>query len=461
VHIRNSTGTFAFDRLQLTNLQNDGFVLAADGGSASVTNSTFTNIEGRAFVATGDDARGVVASSRFDGTIGTAVEAAGNGSRVVLTSSTVANTIGTAVEASGVSAAIQVTDTVIISTGSTAMDSALVASGTGAIIGATRTAITTTGSDAVIASGQGSIITFATSIVDQAGGNGVLVSGSAAQFYMTGTSVISTPELDGVLVTGVDAKLLVQDSTIRNAGGNGITISGTAPSTSTQATILRTTIRQSGLTGIFAENTNGTNEVVQVFGSTINGATLAGVLASSANVDIGDDPTVRNGVATTILNTGIFGLSVEGDSQARIEDATISAVEVGIDATNYIGFTNLIATGNDITVSGDGAGIAISGDVDPPVGVVVAQLLANDILTQGDAGITLTTVNPPAAPAANPKVIGIANAASAIDLGVRNFGTTVVETPVPNPASDPPQPSLIQWGASPTPPPTPPILTAP
>ncbi|MEI6505526.1 MAG: hypothetical protein WCO90_06535, partial [Planctomycetota bacterium] len=122
VEINNSTGTIAFDRLQLSNLTNDGFVLSADGGSASVSNSTFTAIEGHAFVVTGDNARGVVTTSRFEGTKGTAVEAAGVNSRVVLASSTVANTIGTAVRASGVGSAVQVTDTVIRSTGTTAMD---------------------------------------------------------------------------------------------------------------------------------------------------------------------------------------------------------------------------------------------------------------------------------------------------------------------------------------------------
>jgi hypothetical protein len=461
VEIANSTGTYAFEQLQLQDLTNDGIVLAADGGSVSVKDSTFTNIQDRAFIASGDDSRGVITASTFQGTDGTAVDAAGDGARIVLTSSTVADTIGVAVRASGNASAVQITDTLIATTGSTAVDSGLIVSGTGAVIAATRLIIETTGSDAAVLSGQGGILSLVDSTIDLAGGNGIFVSGSGARLSVTGSSTISNSEFDGIRSTGQDAKILVQDSAVVGSGGNGISIAGTLASTETQATILRSTIRQSGNTGIYAENVNGTDEVVQVFGSTINGAVFAGIWADDANVDVGTDPTTRNGRTTSIVNTGVFGLTVEGDSAARIVNSSISTVDVGIDATNFIGFTNLIATNNDISVSGNGEGIAISGDVDPPAGIVVARLLSNDIVTQGPVGISLTTVNPPAAPAANPKVIGIADAASAADLGNRNFGTTVLETPVPNAGSTPPQPSLIQWGATPTPPPTPPILTAP
>jgi hypothetical protein len=461
VEIANSTGTYAFDRLQLQDLTNDGFVLSADGGSVSVKDSTFTNIQDRGFIASGDDSRGVITASTFQSIDGTAVDAAGNGARIVLASSTVADTIGVAVRASGNAAAVQITDTEIITTGSTAVDTALVVSGTGAVIGATRLSIETTGSDATVVSGQGAILSLVDSTIDDAGGNGVFVSGSGARLSLTGSSTISNAEFDGIRSVGGDGKVLVQDSTILGSGGNGIAIFGTAASTETQATILRSTIRQSGNTGIYAENVNGANEVVQVFGSTVNGGVFAGIWAENANFDIGSDPTTRNGRVSSIISTGVFGLTVEGNSDVRIVSASISAVDVGIDATNFIGFTNLIATSNDISVNGDGEGITISGDVDPPQGIVVARLLSNDIVTQGAVGISLTTVNPPAAPAANPKVIGIADAASTTDLSNRNFGTGVVETPIPNLGADPPQPSLIQWGATPTPPPTPPILTAP
>lgn len=461
VEIRNSTGTFAFDRLQLVGLTNDGFVLSADGGNVSVSNSSFTNIEGRAFAVTGDNAFGVVTSSSFSKNTGVAVEAAGTGSRIVLASSTVADTIGVAVRASGIATAIQVADSRIVSSGSIATDSAIVASGTGAVVGLQRSAIVRTGSDAVVASGEGSVIMATASTIDQAGNHGVLVSGQAAQFYMTGSSSITNSEVDGVRLIGENAKLLVQESTIINSGGDGVGVYGTVTSTASQATILRSTIRQSGVSGIQATNLNGTNEVVQVYGSSINGAVFAGISALNANVDVDRDPTVRNGTLSSILNTGLFGVTVDGDSAISVRRATISAVNVGIDATNAIGTTNLTASNNTIVTSGSGTGVAISGDVDAP-SRVRAQVLANRITTAGGVGITLTTVNPPAAPAANPKMIAISDAANAVDLGVRNFGTGVTETPVPNPGATPPQPTLIQWGAAAPPlPPSPPIITAP
>ena len=148
-----------------------------------------------------------------------------------------------------------------------------------------------------------------------------------------------------------------------------------------------------------------------------------------------------------------------------VDRTSISAVDVGVDATNAIGTTNLTVTNNSILTSGSGAAIAISANAnDPgvPVSRVSALVVGNRITASGTTGISLTTVNPPAAPAANPKVISISNAANAVNLGVRNFGTAVDETPAPDAAVDPPQPTLIQWGAAlPALPPTPPILTAP
>jgi hypothetical protein len=234
-----------------------------------------------------------------------------------------------------------------------------------------------------------------------------------------------------------------------------------------QATILRSTISQSGNAGISATTVSGTGSVVQVYGSTINGAQLAGIIAQNANIDVGRDPTVRSGRATTITNTGAAGLEVDGDSRVQIVDTAISAVSVGIAATNGTPNSriNLTARNNTISLSGSGAGIDISGDAadgGPPAAQaqVVAQLLQNRI-TPNTGGIALTTVNPPASPAAVPKVISINTASGTTDLSARNFGTAVFETPVPvtGPAG---QPSLIFWnGPVPEPPPTPPPLTSP
>jgi hypothetical protein len=462
VEINNSTGTIAFDRLQLSNLTNDGFVLSADGGSTSVSNSTFTAIEGRAFVVTGDNARGVVTTSRFEGTEGTAVEAAGVNSRVVLASSTVANTIGTAVRASGVGSAVQVTDTVIRSTGTTAMDSALVASGVGAVIGAQRVTISRTDGDAVIASGQGSVITFASSRITAAGDNGVLVSGSGAQVYVTGTSQIRNSVSDGVRAVANSQRVLVQDSQISNSLNNGISVSGT----DTQVTILRSDIRQSGNIGVYANSVTGTNGVVQIYSSTIATAALAGVASDGSNVDIGRTPGIATSAGSSITSTGIFGVTADLDSDIRVANTTISAVDTGIDATNLGAgtTTNLTALNNNISVSGSGAGITISANA-LPQSLVQAQVLGNRITTSGSAGITLTTVNAPAytAPPTPAEVVRIADAATAVQLGVRNVGTTVVENPTWDPAAtDPREYSQVGWDwFYPVLPPTPLPLASP
>jgi hypothetical protein len=462
VEISASTGRFEFDRLRLQNLTNDGFVLAADGGNASVTNSTFTNIQGRAFVASGSSSRGVITTTSIVGTTGTAVAAEGIASSVVLASSTVSETIGNAVVASGSLSTVQVTDTLITSSTTTASQSALVASGVGSLITGTRTGIVFTGSDAVVVSGSAATISLANSSVAASASHGVLVSGTAARFFMTGTSVVTNSELDGVRVTGENAVVLVRDSAIQQSGNDGLSVYNTITATATQVTLLRSTIAQSESAGIYAEGVNGANSVIQIFGSSINGATLAGVEVVDSNVNIIRDPTGVNGIGSSIINTGVFGLTIEGESLVNIANATVSAVAVGIDVTNGTGGTvsSLTANNNTIVVSGSGAGIALSGDVDGPLAEVEAQVLANRITTTGLAGISLVTVNPPPAPAANPKVIAINGASSAADLGIRNFGTIVAENPLPDPAI--PQPSLIQWNApAPALPPTAPVPTPP
>jgi hypothetical protein len=467
VEISSSTGTFNLDRLQLTNLSAGGVIVSADGGNVAVTNSTFTNIDGRAFAVTGSNATGSVTNSTFTATVGTAVAAAGAGSRVVLASSTIADTSGVVVRASGNASSIQVTDTRIVASGSLAPDSALVASGSGAAITMDRSIITgvfsnSTNGDALVVSGPAAAITFNNSRLDDAGGNGALVSGSNARLNVTGSSTIANAQADGIQVNGTDAKLLVQDSTISNSGANGINLEGPT-STAMQATVLRSTISQSGNAGITATNVSGTGSVVQVYGSTINGAQLAGITAQNANIDVGRDPTVRSGRATTITNTGAVGLDVGGDSRVRIVDTAISAVSVGIAATNGTPgtVTNLTARNNTISLSGSGAGIDISGDAATGA-QVVAQVLQNRI-TPNTGGISLTTVNPPAAPAPGPRVISINTASGTTDLSARNFGTAVFETPVPTVVTGTGgQPSLINWnGPLPLLPPTPPPLTSP
>ena len=465
VEISNSTGTFNLDRVQLSNLSNGGVVLAAAGGTVAVTNSSFTNIDGQSFAVTGSNASGSVSNSTFTNAIGTAVEAAGAGSRVVLASSTLADTTGVAVRASGNGSNVQVSDTRIVSSGSLAPDSAVVASGVGAAVRVDRSIITaafsnnSTDGDALVASGRGSAITFNDSRLDRAGGNGAVVTGSGAQLYVTGSSTITNSQADGIQVTGTNAKLLVQDSTISNSGADGINLDG-ATSTAMQATILRSTISQSGNAGITATNVTGTGSVVQVYGSTINGALLSGITAEDANIDVGRDPTVRNGSATTITNTGQTGVNVDGDSLVQVADTAISAVSIGINASNGVfgSTTQLTALNNTISVSGSGSGSgialgAVSGTAIGDFAITSARVLSNRITTQSGTGISLAVVN--TSSTSRPAVLRISDAFDARELSGRNFGTGVIETPTP---SNP----WIQYGAPrPALPPSPPIITTP
>jgi hypothetical protein len=466
VEISNSTGTFNFDGLQLSNLSNGGVILAADGGRATVTNSKFTNIDGQSFAVTGSNASGSVSNSTFTNAIGTAVEAAGAGSRVVLASSTMTDTTGVVVRASGNGSNVQVSDTRIVSSGSLAPDSAVVASGVGAAVSVDRSIITaafsnnSTDGDALVASGRGSAITFNDSRLDRAGGNGAAVSGSGAQLYVTGSSTITNSQADGIQVTGTNAKLLVQDSTISNSGADGINMDGST-STAMQATILRSTISQSGNNGITATNVTGTASVVQVYGSTINGALLSGITAQNANVDVGRDPTVRNGRVTTITNTGLTGVDVDGNSRVQVANTAISTVSVGINASNGILNTNtqLTAVNNTISLSGSssGSGIvlsAVSGTDAAGPSITTARVLSNRITTQSGTGISLAVVN--TSSTSYPSVLRITDAFDANELGARNFGTGVVEVPTPSfPWIE------YDWTPLPQLPPSPPIITAP
>jgi hypothetical protein len=252
----------------------------------------------------------------------------------------------------------------------------------------------------------------------------------------------------------------VQDSTISNSGANGINLNG-ATSTAMQATILRSTISQSGNAGITATNVTGTGSVVQVYGSTINGALLSGITAQNANVDVGRDPTVRNGVATTITNTGLTGVDVDGNSRVQVANTAISTVSVGINASNGILNTNtqLTAVNNTISLSGSssGSGIvlsAVSGTDAAGSSFTTARVLSNQLTTQSGTGISLAAVN--ASSTSYPGVLRITDAFDANELGAKNFGTGVVEVPTPSfPWIE------YDWTPLPQLPPSPPIITAP
>jgi len=436
-------------------------VLSAQSGNVSVSNSAFTGVQGKAFVASGSSARAQITNSIMKGTIGTAVAAEGVGTSIVLTSSTITDTVGDAVVVAGAAAIMNLTSSTIgssslVASGSSLTDRGVVVSGSGASVNIDRSAITSTVSDGLVVSGPNASAVFNASRLDRTGGSGATVSGSGAALYVTGTSEIRNAKGDGIRVRGSTATLLVQDSTIRNSGNDGVSVTGTSSPTHIQATLLRSSVLQSANTGVAVSNVSGTGSVVQVYGTRINGAELAGISALNSNVDVAPDPTVANGTQTSIASTGVYGIQIRNASTVAVTRTAISSVPNGISAVNASAATvlNLTANNNTITVSGSGSGIAItgvagSGTVPPfvPVNQVHAQLLSNRITTSGSTGISLTTNNDSADPVTSQLSISINDASDAAELRARNFGVGVLEVPAPNRSTDPPQRSLIDWNA--------------
>jgi len=470
VEISNSKGRFDFDRLQLKNLTNDGFVLSADSGNVSVSNSAFRGVQGKAFVASGSNSRATITNTVIADVSGTAVAAEGGGSSIVLTSATITDTKGVGVAVTGAAASVKLTTSTIgssplVTSGSLLTDRGVVVSGSGAKATIDGSAITSTISDGLVVSGPNASATLNASKLDRIGGNGALVSGFGAALYVTGTSEIRNAKGDGIRIRGSTATLLVQDSTVRNSGNDGVSVTGTSSPTRIQATLLRSSILQSANTGVAVADVSGTGSVVQVYGTRISGAQVAGVSALNSNVDVAPDPTVANGAQTSITNTGIYGIQVRNLSTVAVTRTSISSVPTGISAVNTTRSTvlNLTANSNTISVSGSGTGIAISGvagippdtSVDPPTpsippARVHAQVLSNRITVSGSTGITLITLDPPDPSEGLPvalRAISINDASDAAELKARNFGVGVLEDPAPDLNTDPPQGSLIDWNA--------------
>ena len=453
-----STGTFNFDRLQLVDLDSDGIVISAAGSNVNVTNSTFTNTVGNAMLVSGAGAQATVATSAINGTTGTGILASGSGSGIILTSSTISNTTGDAIVAAGLASTITATDFTVTKTTA----SALVASGSGSTITGLRGSVLTTGSDSAVVSGANATMSLATTRLRGSSANGATVSGAGAEFYLTGTSSIEAATVDGLRVVGTNNTVLVQDSSIVGSGNNGVTILSGAGSTTTQVTLLRSSIRQTTGFALDAEGVNGPGQVVQVFGSAISQAGV-GISAVNSNLDVGRDPTRINGAATSVQNTGLAGVTVSGDSLVRVANTTISGVSIGILADNgnndlaHEGkLTQLTATNNTINSGTAGISVVASGTSTTWTGSSVrANIASNRITTSGTAGIRLLTQNPVASPG-SADVIQISNAGGAGELGAVNFNTSVLETPVTDPTQ------VFYNSPAPLPPPTPsPIVPTP
>ena len=428
-----STGTFNFDRLQLVNLTNGGILQTAGNSTVNVTNSTFSRVEGTAFRVAGEGARASIRGTTIDRTAGTALLASGSGAGITLTRSTIANTTGNAVVASGAGATVSGTDFSINATGA----SALVASGSGARIAALRGSVATTGSDAAVVSGTAALMNLVTTSIRGAAGNGATVSGSNARLFLSGASSIDVSSVDGVRVTGVDNRVLVQDSTIASSGNNGVTVRPGAGSTTTQVTLLRSNVRQSTGFAVSATGAGGPAQVVQVFGSTISQAGV-GISGVDSNLDIRHDPTVVNGRATTIQNTGIAGVVASGNSRVQVANTSISGADVGILVANGVDrpandntLTQLTAANNTINAGTTGISLIASGTVDPTFvngSEVLASLSSNRISISGTTGggIRLVTENPTDGVTG---AVRISTVISPVELGAANFGTSVVEDP--------------------------------
>ena len=477
IEIGNSTGRFDFDRIQLTGLNNDGFVMNAAGGNATITNSTFTGVGNAALRVTGANASVAVTNTAFVETVGTAVLVNGVNASVGITNSTISDTVGDALVASGLGAAI-------VGSGVTITDplgSGIIASGAGSIVQGTGFTISDTGSDAIQVSGDNANVSLASSTISRVSGFGALLTGDNAGLYLTEQTTITNAESDSLHILGDAAKVLVQDSSILNSNRNAIYVNGrfeAGDSGTTQVTVLRTEISAANGVGVWADGVNAVDPVnpnvggvVQIFASEINNALSGGVLANASNFDIGRDPNTPGSPGTTITNTGGFGIAMNGVSRVRVTNSTISGVTDGINVTGTAAgteFSNLIAIGN--TISATDVGIDITANHGPPpdnnpTTYTNANISANRITSGGAADIVLTTTEPPADD--EPilfQPIGIQNAGNAFQLGAFNIGATVVQDPANRPGLVAYQDRFVPAPPAPVvalPPPTPPTPLPP
>jgi len=446
VFIANSTGPYVFDRMQLRDLDDDGFVIAADDARVKIRRSSIDDTTGTGIRVSGSAAQVEVATTAVRGTLGTAVRASGANSLVTMVSSTVADTRGDAVVASGSGSTVTTTRVDISNT----EGSALVASGVDSLIRANRTTIAVTGSDAVVVTGSGAQVVLDNSLVGSGtgllDGFGAYVTGSDAGLYLTGGTVIDRASSDGVHVVGERARVLIQDSSVLRSVGNGVYIDNRLNSGESQVSLVRARVDGAGGSGVFTEGVSGTAGVVQIFSSTIANANVAGVTVNESNVDIGRDPTVVGAEDTRITNTGGWGVFTAFNSRVRVQNTAITGATTGIEVRGNPGPTanpltspanNLTAVNNTISVTGS-TGILITARHEPQPGLPTtyanALLFQNRITSSGTAGgvtgIVLETTNPTSPPSVLPSIV-ITNAISPENLSQLNLGATVLETPRP------------------------------
>jgi hypothetical protein len=473
VEIANSTGTFNFDRMQLVDLTNDGFIISAVNGDVNISNSSLTRVEGTGILVSGSGARVDVATTSMQGGVGTALNAAGPRSEVTLVSSTISDTRGDAVVASGPASVIGMDSVRIIR----AEGSGLVASGNDSLIRGRNVGVLVTGSDGAVISGSNAAIVLVSSTIASADGFGALVTGFGGGLYLTGSTTIAESASDGIHVTGDRTTVLIQDSRIVNSDVNGIYIDNRLSTGNSQVTLLRAAVNGAGSNGVFAEGVSGTSGVVQIFSSRITNAATAGVVSNESNIDIGRDPFTPGAIDSEITATGGWGIFTAFASKVRVQNTTISGVVTGIEVQGNPGPTavpytspanNLTATSNSIAVTGS-TGILIQANHVPQPGVptsyVNALMLQNRITASGSAtgvtGISLVTTNPTSPTSVLPSIV-ITGAITAENLSQLNLGTPVVESPTGEVGWDF-GPALTPWYTRIPPelPPTPTVPTPP
>jgi hypothetical protein len=473
VEIANSTGTFNFDRMQLVDLTNDGFVISAVNADVNISNSSLTAVEGTGLLVSGSGAKVDVATTSMQGGLGTGLNASGPRTEVTLVSSTISDTVGDAVVASGSAAVIGMDSVRILRS----EGSGLVASGNDSLIRGRNVGVLVTGSDGAVISGSHAAIVLVSSTIGSADGFGAVVTGSGGGLYLTGSSVIAASASDGVHVTGDEATVLIQDSRIANSGLNGIYIDNRLNSGESQITMLRSEVNGAGDNGIFVEGLSGSNGVVQIFSSRIANAATAGVVSNGSNIDIGRDPFTAGAADSEITSTGGWGVVTFFDSKVRVQNTAISGVVTGIDVTGNPGPTaapytspanNITAINNSIAVTGS-TGILITANHVPQPGVPTTYanglLLQNRITASGSAtgitGISLVTTNATSPPSVLPSIV-ITGAVSPENLSQLNLGTPVTESPQPEVGWDY-GPALTPWYTRIPPelPPTPSIPLSP
>jgi hypothetical protein len=445
IEISNSSGRFDFDQIQLTGLNNDGFVMNAAGGNATITNSTFTGVGNAAVRVTGADAAVAISNTALADTVGTAVLVDGVRANVAIANTTISDTVGDALVASGPGSEIRGSDVTITDP----LGSGIIASGIGSFVQGTGFIISDTGADAIQISGDGAEVSLASSTIERVGGFGALLTGTNAGLYLTDESTITNAESDSLHILGDAATVLVQDSSILNSNRNAVYVNGrfeAGDSGSTQVTLLRSEISAANGVGVWAEGVNAVDPVnpnvggvVQIFSSQINNVLSGGVLANSSNFDIGRDPNTAGSPGTTITNTGDIGIAMNGVSRVRVTNSTISGVTNGISVTGSAAGTtasNLTALSN--TISATGVGIFVTANHGPPpdnnpTTYTNLNVSANRI-TSGTEDILLVTTEPPADD--EPilfQPIGVQNAGNAFQLGAFNIGATVVQDPANRP----------------------------